>query len=145
MLLRLYYLYEKSPRKCRELSDLVNDLKVFEFNVVTYLCELTEVAGLHTSGKLYGVVNRYGAYLSHLATLTEDASIKSTRLKGYLLKWRNARMIIGSALYTDALNPDSLLSLTLQDDINIVQGTKHILKSHSSLKKLTSQIQSSGQ
>ena len=32
MLLRLYYLYEKSPRKCRELSDLVNDLKeVFEF------------------------------------------------------------------------------------------------------------------
>lgn len=32
MLLRLYYLYEKSPKKCRELSDLVNDLKeVFEF------------------------------------------------------------------------------------------------------------------
>ena len=49
-------------------------------------------------------------------------------------------MIIGSALYTDALKPASLLSLTLQDDdINIVQGIKHILKYHSSLKKLTSQ------
>ena len=49
-------------------------------------------------------------------------------------------MIIGSALYTDALKPASLLSLTLQDDdINIVQGIKHILKSHSSLMKLTSQ------
>jgi hypothetical protein len=49
-------------------------------------------------------------------------------------------MIIGSALYTDTLKPASLLSLTLQDDdINIVQGIKHILKSHSSLKKLTSQ------
>ena len=49
-------------------------------------------------------------------------------------------MIIGSALYTDALKPASLLSLTLQDDdINRVQGIKHILKSHSSLKKLTSQ------
>ena len=31
MLLRLYYLYEKSPRKCHELSDLIDDLKkVFE-------------------------------------------------------------------------------------------------------------------
>ena len=32
MLLRLYYLYEKSPKKCRELLDLVIDLKeVFVF------------------------------------------------------------------------------------------------------------------
>ena len=32
MLLKLYYLYEKSPKKCRELADLVEDLKeVFEF------------------------------------------------------------------------------------------------------------------
>lgn len=49
-------------------------------------------------------------------------------------------MIIGTSLYSDALKPASLLSLTLQgDDINIVQGIKHVLKSHSSLKKLTSQ------
>ena len=27
MLLRLYYHYEKSPKKCRELSDVVTDLK----------------------------------------------------------------------------------------------------------------------
>ena len=46
-------------------------------------------------------VDRYGAYLKHLANLTEDKSIKSTdrqRLKGYLIKWREARMLIGSAL-----------------------------------------------
>ena len=89
------------------------------------------------------MVDRYGAYLNYLAALTEDKSIKSTdrqRLKGYLLKWRQARMIIGSALYTDALKPASLLSLTLQnDDINVVQGIKNILKSHTSLNKLTSQ------
>ena len=43
-------------------------------------------------------------------------------------------------LYTDALKPASLLSLTMQDDdIDVVKGIKHILKSHSSLKKLTSQ------
>ncbi len=27
LLLRLYYLYEKSPQRCRELSDLMDDLK----------------------------------------------------------------------------------------------------------------------
>ena len=49
-------------------------------------------------------------------------------------------MIIGTALYSDALKPAPLISLTLQGvDINIVQGIKHILKSHRSLKKLTSQ------
>ena len=32
MLLRLYFLYEKSPKKCHELLDIVEDLKdVFEF------------------------------------------------------------------------------------------------------------------
>ena len=57
--------------------------------------------------------------MDHIATLVEDKSIKSVdrqHLKGYFLKWRQAKMIIGSALYTDALKPASLLSLTLQDD-----------------------------
>ena len=92
---------------------------------------------------LQRVVDKFGAYFSHLASLTEDKSIKSTdrqRLKGYFLKWRDARMIIGSALYAYALKPASLLSLTLQDDdINIVQGIKHIQKARSTLKKLTHQ------
>jgi len=49
-------------------------------------------------------------------------------------------MIIGSALYTDVLKPASLLSLTLQDDeIDVAHGISHILKSHTSLKKLTTQ------
>ena len=146
MLLRLYYLYEKSPKKCHELSDLVNDLKeVFKFHEGGNLPVRAHGSRWITYKRraLQRVVDRYGAYLSHLATLIEDTSIKSTdrqRLKGYLLKWREARMIIGSALYTDAIKPASLLSLTLQDDdINVVQGIKHILKSHSSLKKLTSQ------
>ena len=56
MLLRLHCILEKSPRMCRKLSDIIlmilrrclNSLKV-----VTYPCELMEVAGLRTSGKLY--------------------------------------------------------------------------------------------
>ena len=145
MLLKLYYLYEKSPRKCRELSDVVDDLKnVFEFPEGGNMPLRAHGSRWITYKRkaLQRVVDRYGAYLSHLTALTEDKSMKSEdrqRLKGYVLKWRNARMIIGSALYVDVLKPVSLLSLTLQDDqINIVQGIKQILKSHSSLKRLTS-------
>ena len=48
-------------------------------------------------------------------------------------------MIIGCALYTDVLKPASLLSLTLQDDnVDVAQGIKSILKFHT-LKKLTTQ------
>lgn len=61
-------------------------------------------------------------------------------MKGYILKWRETRILIGCALYSDALKPASLLSQTLQDDdLNIVQGIKNILKSHCSLSKLSSQ------
>ena len=38
MLLRLYYLYEKSPKKCRELEDVVSELK--EVHVVSELKEV---------------------------------------------------------------------------------------------------------
>ena len=45
-----------------------------------------------------------------------------------------------ATLYTDALKPASVLSLSLQEGhIDVIQGIKHILKSHSSLKKLSSQ------
>lgn len=147
MLLRLYYLYEKSPKKCRELCDLMDDLKeVFEFpkeggNLPTRAHGSRWIS--YKRKALQRFVDRYGAYLKHLSKLTEDKSIKSIdrqRLKGYLLKWRDARMLIGSALYTDALKPASLLSLTLQDDnVDVIHGIKHILKSHGSLKKLSSQ------
>ena len=33
MLLRLYYLYQKSPKKCRELANIISDLtEVYEIN-----------------------------------------------------------------------------------------------------------------
>ena len=116
MLLRLYYVYEKSLKKCCELSDLTDDLKeVFEFPNGSDLPVRAHGSRWITYKRkaLQRGVDRHGEYLSHLTTLAEDTSINSAdrqRLKGYLLKWRDARMIIGSALYTDALKSASLLS-----------------------------------
>ncbi len=70
LLLRLYYLYEKSPKRCRELSDLMDDLKE--------VYKLPEEGGsrpLRAHGSrwisykrkaLQRFVDRYGVYLKHL-------------------------------------------------------------------------------
>ena len=104
MLLRLYYLYSKSPKKLRELAEVVSDLKqVFEF------CKSGD-APIRSQGSrwishkrqaLQRIIDRYGAYISHLSALTVDSSVTSTdraRLKGYLLKWQQGKILIGCAM-----------------------------------------------
>ena len=52
------------------------------------------------------LINHFGAYLNHLAILSEDPTIKSTnrqKLKGYLLQWHSAKMLFGCALFHDLL------------------------------------------
>lgn len=68
MLLRLYYLYDKSPKKCCELSD---DLKeVFDFPETGNLPVRAHGSRWisYKRKALQTVVDRYGAYLNHLAT-----------------------------------------------------------------------------
>ena len=105
MLLRLYYIYSKSPKKCRELTDITDELKeVFQFpnggNVPIRSRGSRWIS--HKRKALQRLLDRYGAYMNHLATLVEDKTITSTdraRLKGYLLKWRQSKMLIGAAIY----------------------------------------------
>lgn len=146
MLLRLYYLYDKSPKKCRELSDLIENLKeMFQYsdggNFPVRSQGTRWIA--HKRRALLRVTDRYGAYLCHLTALSEDKAIKSVdrhRLKGYLLKFREARVLIGTALYCDALKCVSILSESLQaDDLDTVRGLRVIVKAHTSLQKLKSQ------
>ena len=145
MLLRLYYLYEKSPKKCRELADIVDDLKeVYEFPEGGNLPVRAQGSRWisHKRNALQRVLDRFGAYLNHLVSLSQDKTIKSVdrqKLKGYVFKWRNSRIIMGCAMYIDILQSPSLLSLSLQDNnLDIVKGIRGILKSHKSLKKFSS-------
>lgn len=54
MLMRLYYLYEKSPKKCGELEDIISDLKecpVFEDAGVKAVRSM-DLGGLHIHSML---------------------------------------------------------------------------------------------
>ena len=80
LLLRLYYLYEKSLKKCKELEDIVTDLKE---------CLSFDDAGIkpvrasgsrwvaHKLNAMKQIVSRFGAYTNHIAALSEDRSVKS--------------------------------------------------------------------
>lgn len=140
MLLRLYYLYEKSPKKSRELESITTDLKqVFDLskggNRPIRSCGTRWVT--YKRKALQRVVDRYGIYIAHLSTLVEDKSLNASdraRLKGYLLKWKKPEVLVNCALYIGALKPISCLSLTLQSEkADIVSS---ILKSVKYLQSL---------
>ena len=144
VLLRLYYLYSKSPKKLRKLTDVVSDLKqVFEFpkggDAPIRLQGSHWIS--HKRQALQRIIDRYGAYIAHLTALAEDSSVPSTeraRLKGYLLKWQEGKILIGCALYVDSLKAPSILSKVLQGEkLDIVLGLQNILKSRKSLQSLT--------
>jgi len=81
MLLHLFYLYEKSPKKTRELEEVVKDLReVYEF-------PKSGNKPIHSQGsrwikhKRKALVDRYGAYISHLIALSEDI-VLSRQMRG---------------------------------------------------------------
>ena len=139
------YLYSKSPKKSRKLSDIVDLEEVFGFPKGGNLPVRSQGSRWinHKRKALQRFVDRYGAYINHFLTLVEDKTIKSddrAKLKGYLQKWRHTRMLIGAALYVDVLKSPSYLSLCLQDNhLDIISGIKSVLKSSKSLKSLAEQ------
>ena len=105
MLLRLYYIYEKSPKKCRELEEVIKDLQQFIQFEDSGTKPVRASGSRWVSHKLSAmkrILSKYGAYSSHLIALSEDSSVKSvdrTKLCGYSLKWSNAKYILGCAFF----------------------------------------------
>ena len=77
-------MYKKSTKKCHELKNIVDDLK----QCLTE-AEMPKKGGSrplrasrtrfisHKVSAMARLVDRYGAYLGHLITLSQDTSVKS--------------------------------------------------------------------
>ena len=132
MLQRLYSMYSRSPKKTHELSEIIGDLKeVFELpkgGDLPVRCQGTRWIN-HKRKALQRLVDRYGSYLSHLSMMVDDETfptVDRARFHGYLTKLKEAKMLIGAAMY---LKPPSILSLSLQEEsIDVVKGTHYLLK-----------------
>ena len=133
MLLRVYYVYKKSPKKCRELEGVIEELKScleeVEFphkrgHRPLRSCGTRFVA--HKVAALERLIDKLGAYVSHLIALANDPKVKSTdrqKLKGYVLNWSYSRMILGAAFFHDLLKPSAILCKILQeDDVCVVRA-----------------------
>ena len=84
MLLKLYYLYKKSPKRCKELNNIVGDLKeVFELPDGGNLPVRSQGSQWvsHKRNALQCVINRYGAYLNHLTTLIKMTLVCLSQLQ----------------------------------------------------------------
>ena len=128
MLLRIYYLYEKSPKKLSELFSLKEELKhTFEFEEgrtkPVRSCGTRWIA--HKLNAMRLIVDKFGLYMEHLERMTRDRSYKKQMQskKGYLKVWKNTPILVHFCFYIELLTPISHLSLALQkEEINPVKA-----------------------
>ena len=146
VLMRLYYLYENSAKKCRELDDVVQYLKLCftepesrlsatRGNKPLRACGTRFIA--HKVAAINRLLDKYGAYIAHLITLIEDPSVRQTdkqKLKGYLLKWKESKVLMGCSFFHDLLKPCAILSKVLQDDeLCITEAIEAVLKTNKNI------------
>ena len=114
-MLHLYYIYEKSPKKCRELKEIITYLRQFlKFNDAG-MKPIRASGSCWISHKLSAmkrILSKFGAYSRHLIALAEDTSVKAfdrAKLRGFSIKWSDAKYILGCAFFSDLLHPCAVI------------------------------------
>ena len=94
----------------------------------------------HKVAAINQFIEQYGAYINHLISLIEDSSVKPAdkqKLKGYLDKWKEAKIFFGCVMFHDLLKPAGILCKALQyDDVSIIDASEAMVKTAKSIEKL---------
>ena len=148
MLLRLYYIYEKLPKKCRELEEIVKELQdclQFDDAGVRPVRSSGSRWVTHKLNAMKRVLSKFGAYTNHLAVLSEDGSVKASdraKLRGFYTKWVDAKYLLGCALFIDLLMPCAIFSKVMQkDDLDVLGAFTSLLRT---VKEIKAQFQVPG-
>ena len=145
MLLKLYYLYEKSPKKCRELEEVIADLKeclCFDDSGVKPVRASGSRWVSHKLSAMRRILSKYGAYTNHLTALSQDHTVKSAdraKLHGYCSRWTEAKYLLGCAVFVDVLMPCAIFSKVMQsDELDILAALTSLLRTIKETEKLSS-------
>ena len=146
MLLKLYYLYEKSPKKCRELEEVIADLKECLCFDDSGVKPVRASSSRWVSHKLISamrrILSKYGAYTNHLTALSQDHTVKSAdraKLHGYCSWWTEAKYLLGCAVFVDVLMPCAIFSKVMQsDELDILAALTSLLQTIKETEKLSS-------
>nr|XP_012560836.2 E3 SUMO-protein ligase KIAA1586-like [Hydra vulgaris] len=117
LLLQLYYLYQKSPKRYRELQGLA---EAWGNSVPkpTNACGTRWIDRKYKAMKI--ALENYGVFMTHIEPLaiTDSQIAKRAELKGFLKRWKNASVPINLSIYLDVLSPLRRLSLSFQNNIH---------------------------
>ena len=135
MLLKMYLLYKKAPKKIRQLEELHNlyqETMEFDEGGVKPKKSSGSRWISHKLAAMKMCLDKWGVYIQHLETMTEDETITSkdkAKMKGYLKHWKSSRMTLLLALFIDILTIPSILSLIFQKEkIDPVQTARALKK-----------------
>ena len=72
----------------------------------------------HTICRIFATLERFGGYISHLFMIANDPKAKSSdrqKMKGYILKWQDSKVLIRCAFFLDLLRPAPKLCKVLRE------------------------------
>ena len=115
MLLKIFYLYQRSPMRLRELKmfgEMYDQLipkpcKSYGTRWTAHKVKAMEIA-----------LKNYGIYIKHLELLanTDSEALKCAEIEREAKKWKNGKFPIHLAIYLDALIPLKVISLGFQKE-----------------------------
>mgnify|MGYP002804370980 CR=1 FL=1 len=114
-LVKLFYLYNKSSKRLRELRDFC---EIYEKSIP----KPAKVGGTrwiaHKFRAMAIALENYGAFVSHLESLahTDSQSLKKAEIEGFAKKLKYAKFPLHLAIYLDVLTPLKVLSVSMQKD-----------------------------
>ena len=143
MLLCLYYIYEKFPKKCRELKEIVMELKgCLQFNDAGVQPAWAIGSGWvsHKLNTMKLVLSTFGVYTSHLAALSADSSVKDSdgaKLRGFYMQWVGTKYLLGCALFVNHRTSCAIFSKVMQsDDLDVLGAFTSSLRTTKEINKL---------
>ena len=110
MLLKLYYLYEKSAKRTRELKAY---REIYD-KVITKPCKSSGTRWIvHKVNAMEIILQNYRIFTTHLESLsqTDSQALKRAELEGSVRRRRKAKCPLHLAIYHDILQPIKGLSL----------------------------------
>ena len=117
MLMKLYYLYQKSPKRYRKLKEL-------SVAYEKYITKPTKAHGTrwidHKYRAMERVLDNDGPYIAHLESPchTDSQALKRAELVGQAKKWKDATYPMYMAIYLDILSPICSISVAMQSDFH---------------------------
>ena len=145
MLLKMYYLYEKSPKKLRELKEIFDLVKEsMEFNDGDGL-KPVRASGTrwtaHKTAAIYRCIDKFDVYMTHLENVASDNTYKASdraKITGYLRQWNTPKMLASLCFYRDILEPARRLSLMFQkESVDTVLAAEALVTVKNRLEKLS--------